>query len=373
MILHTLAEKIHNQWYTYMIMTCLVPLLHLSGWFYLNQYPFALVPIFTFIVAPVADALLPQVQKKKNDNNKTVKHSITQSHGDPYYRASLYVYVFIHTLTLLYSVYKSQELLQKRRYYVFVLQILSLSIVSTAPAQAVGHELIHRLNTVDRMLGKFLFSLTMYSHFATEHVYGHHKNVATHKDPATARKGEWIYTFVFRSVAGSLIDACHIETNRLTQKFGTKTLSLRQYAVHHQVLQGIVLGDIVLPLVLWYIFGLHVCLTFVAQSITSIFFAESVNYCEHYGMMRKILPNGEYEPVTEKHSWDAPYTVSCFLYVNILLHSDHHAHPLKPYNKLEPGPEGTPTLPCGYATLFLMALIPPLYFKVMHSLPAFQN
>jgi alkane 1-monooxygenase len=42
----------------------------------------------------------------------------------------------------------------------------------------------------------------MYSHFYNEHTKGHHKNVATPEDPATARINESIYEFIFRSVVG---------------------------------------------------------------------------------------------------------------------------------------------------------------------------
>jgi Kef-type K+ transport system membrane component KefB len=74
-----------------------------------------------------------------------------------YYRAALYVYAAIQTFILAYSMVRSRELLQEKRYFVYFMQIVSLGVVSTAPSAAVAHELIHRLNKMDQRVGKFLF------------------------------------------------------------------------------------------------------------------------------------------------------------------------------------------------------------------------
>ncbi len=199
-------------------------------------------------------------------------------------------------------------------------------------------------------------------------MYGHHKNVATDADPATARKNETIYQFVFRSVFGTLKHTWKIETELLQNKYG-KNLPLKVYIYEHRIVHSIVIGDILVPAVIYMIMGSSAFITFMLQAFISIILTESTNYLEHYGLRRK-KQGDHYEPVTEQHSWDAPYTLQAYLYLNLMLHADHHAHPLKPYHQLQPGPSGTPVLPYGYATLFLLALVPPLYFSVMHKLPA---
>ena len=67
----------------------------------------------------------------------------------------------------------------------------------------VDHELIHRNNRLERMLGGVLLASVCYGVFKVEHVRGHHLRVATADDPATARRGESAYGFVLRSIAGT--------------------------------------------------------------------------------------------------------------------------------------------------------------------------
>jgi alkane 1-monooxygenase len=52
-----------------------------------------------------------------------------------------------------------------------------------------GHELIHKREVGHKILGTYTYSKILYSHFFYEHNSGHHRNVATPDDPATARKG----------------------------------------------------------------------------------------------------------------------------------------------------------------------------------------
>jgi alkane 1-monooxygenase len=45
-------------------------------------------------------------------------------------------------------------------------------------------------------------------------------------------------------------------------------------------------------------------------------------------------------------------------------HSNHHAHPLRRYQTLRHADEA-PQLPSGYATMVLIAMIPPLWRRIM--------
>jgi alkane 1-monooxygenase len=354
--------QISNAWWVYMSLTSFIALLHLVGWYFMDQLYFTAIPLFTFVLVPIVDMFLPRVQATYTSESGKKDSS--------YYRASLYIYTMLQTFILIYSLYRSRELLDGGRYFVYIMQIFSLGVITTAPSAAVAHELIHRLNRNDQRAGKFLFAQFLYSHFPIEHVYGHHKNVATDADPASARMNESLYAFVPRSMLGTLKHTWHIENERLQIKYGLN-IPLKTYLFEHRILSCIVVGDILVPAAIFMIMGKAAWITFMLQAFMSIFFTESINYLEHYGLRRKKI-GSHYEPVSEQHSWDAPFTISCYLYVNLMLHADHHAHPLKPYHQLQPGPQDTPLLPYGYATLFLMALFPPLYFSVMHKLPALQ-
>jgi alkane 1-monooxygenase len=74
----------------------------------------------------------------------------------------------------------------------------------------VGHELGHRTNAVEQWLAKALLLTSLYLHFFIEHNKGHHKRVATPEDPSSARYGESLYTFFFRSIVCSYRSAWHI-------------------------------------------------------------------------------------------------------------------------------------------------------------------
>ena len=50
----------------------------------------------------------------------------------------------------------------------------------------VGHELTHRTwSKPAQIVGRWLLAFTCDASFSIEHVYGHHKHVATRQDPAT--------------------------------------------------------------------------------------------------------------------------------------------------------------------------------------------
>src|SRR5438270_8913279 len=72
----------------------------------------------------------------------------------------------------------------------------------------VGHELGHRKNKWEQLLAKALLLSSLYMHFYIEHNKGHHKRVATPEDPSSARLGEMVYAFYFRSIFMSYISAC---------------------------------------------------------------------------------------------------------------------------------------------------------------------
>ena len=59
-----------------------------------------------------------------------------------------------------------------------------------------------------------------------------------------------------------------------------------------------------------------------------MFWLETVNYLEHYGLRRRKDENGIYESVGYVHSWSCVASPFAF---KIQRHSDHHAHKFRPY------------------------------------------
>ena len=99
------------------------------------------------------------------------------------------------------------------------------------------------------------------------------------------------------------------------------------------------------------------------QSAHAVFLLETVNYIEHYGLVRRHQAQ-RYEPFGVAHAWNADHLLTNCVLANLQRHSDHHLHAWKPYAELEalPGPQ----LPTGYAGCLFLASVPPLWFTVMH-------
>src|SRR6185295_15598247 len=108
----------------------------------------------------------------------------------------------------------------------------------------VGHELGHRANMFEQTLAKMLLLTSQYMHFFIEHNKGHHKRVATPDDPSSARRGEWIYSFYFRTIVFSYISAWQI-ANKEVRKKSKPVLSLYNEMVQFTIVQVVFLALIV--------------------------------------------------------------------------------------------------------------------------------
>jgi alkane 1-monooxygenase len=112
-------------------------------------------------------------------------------------------------------------------------------------------------------------------------------------------------------------------------------------------------------------FGQAASLMFLGQGLLSVFFLAVVNYVEHYGLQRSILPNGKPERVAAEHSWNANHLLSNAVLLRLQRHTDHHMNASKPYHELE-SIEGAPKLPASYSAMMLLAFVPPMWFCVMN-------
>ena len=76
----------------------------------------------------------------------------------------------------------------------------SISLMISAAGTVTAHELVHRVwDRKSLIVGRWLLAPSCDTGFAIEHVYGHHANLATDKDPSSARRGEGFWRFFPRS------------------------------------------------------------------------------------------------------------------------------------------------------------------------------
>lgn len=238
-------------------------------------------------------------------------------------------------------------------------RIFSMGIMLTIIGINVGHELGHRNNKLDEFLGGLLLLSTLNTHFLPYHNGGHHFNVATPNDAATARKNEVLYFFWFRSHFQSYIQAWNIESKKMKSE-GKSWFHLQNKMIIYTLCNIILLSSI------FFIFGQFVLFAFIIASIISIGQLETVNYIEHYGLLRKKNEHGRYEKVKRNHSWNSDHQVGQVLLFNLSRHSDHHYNGSKHYQLLKTLPE-SPQMPTGYPGMMLLSFFPPLWFLVMNK------
>jgi alkane 1-monooxygenase len=243
--------------------------------------------------------------------------------------------------------------------YEVPLAVLSVGVVAGSSGINVAHELGHRQDKFSQILSKMLLLPELYMHFFIEHNLGHHKKVATVDDPATSRLGETIYAFWFRSVTGAYMSAWHLEAQRL-KKIDVPTWSLRNNMIQFQILQFGYLSAV------GFFFGWAMVIIAVLVAIGGFTLLECVNYIEHYGLQRKKLANGKYESVAPCHSWNSDHDLGRIFLYELTRHSDHHYKSTRKYQVLRHFDE-SPQLPYGYPGSILLALVPPVWFKVMHK------
>jgi len=224
-------------------------------------------------------------------------------------------------------------------------------------AAAVAHELMHRSGRVATAAAEIQMMMLTYPHFCIEHVEGHHCNVGTPGDPATARAGESLYHFYPRAIVGSLASAWRLEAERL-KRAGVDRVHPRNRMLRYAAGQAVVYA------LIGWLAGPRGAAFFALQSVIAFSIVETINYVEHYGLTRRELTPGCYEPVTPDHSWNSSHRISNWLLFNVALHSDHHCDSLRPYSSLR-HVDDAPQLPAGYLSMFVLALIPPLWHRLM--------
>jgi alkane 1-monooxygenase len=111
-------------------------------------------------------------------------------------------------------------------------------------------------------------------------------------------------------------------------------------------------------------FGARALAAYLVVAVLAFCLLEVVNYIEHYGLRRGTDARGRLEPVRARHSWNSDHRASRALLFELPRHADHHMNANRPYQTLQ-SVSGAPQLPAGYPAMVLLALLPPLWFRVM--------
>ncbi|AOE85236.1 alkane 1-monooxygenase [Pseudomonas sp. TCU-HL1] len=236
-------------------------------------------------------------------------------------------------------------------HYISTWIITGLMIGMTGTISA--HELTHRTwDPVSMLIGRWLLAFSFDTVFSIEHVYGHHRYVSTTEDPATAPRGRNVYWHILASTLKGNISAWKIEKKRLARK------GQSLFGWHNAVIRGHLMSALLVA-ASYAIGDLKAALFFIACALWGKALLEIVNYMEHYGMVRNPAT-----PVQPRHSWNTNRRISSWAMFNLTRHSHHHAQGEVPYQDLKPFPEA-PMMVGGYLTTIIVAMIPPLWHKLM--------
>ena len=227
--------------------------------------------------------------------------------------------------------------------------IVSLGVIS-AVGICTAHELLHRGRRFDVGLARLMTALSMYGHMLVEH-HHHHASLGTPEYDATAPRGTPVYRFIVSDVLRALKTAWSTEQARL-KRCGCALW-------HHKVVLDYALVALVTVLIaaMW---GLQALILFVGQAVFAVFAFEIITYVHHYGLVR-----GGGQDIGAQHAWAHHCWITNCLTFNNTFHSDHHLRPRAPYYDLH-AMYGSPRLPASYFTMFVVALIPPLWYRLIH-------
>ncbi|GAB2605168.1 alkane 1-monooxygenase [Spirosoma areae] len=332
------------------------------GGYYVNDMRWTWAGSFyVYLIVPLLDVLIGK-------DRSNVSHERYESTlNDPYFSILLYLFVYLQYALLLWGCYIliTDSLTMAQQIHLIVnIGLFAGTIIN------VAHELGHRSSQIAQFHAKMALLSVSYMHFFIEHNRGHHVHVATPEDSATAHKNQTLYAFWWQTVRGSYRSAWRIEAKSLT-KVGQPVWSRQNQMIWFTLLPFLLCLMLTSGFSLWagYLTW-NVPVFFATQSLVAVLLLESINYIEHYGIVRRQISGRpgqpmRYERVNPLHSWNASQLVSNLVLFQLQRHSDHHAYASRPYQVLRHFDE-SPQLPGGYPLMILLAFVPPLWFALMN-------
>lgn len=294
---------------------------------------FGVLPLLSLVIGE--DRSLPVVGLHRNSARMAYLHVLPRLYG------------WVWILCLIWAAdYASRVDLTAGQ---FAALIVSVGIGS-ALAIPTAHELLHRRSRQDTMLARLVTSLCLYGHMLTEHLH-HHAMVGTPQYGSTAPRGMSVYRFIFSDWTQGLRNAWSVETGRITR--------CHQAWWQNQVIQGYA-ASFGCAVLFALVFGGTGVLLLVGQALFAVVVFEIITYLHHYGLVLQ-----EDDELGPQHAWAHHCWLTNCLTFNNTFHGDHHLRPGIPYYELH-AMYGAPRLPASYLTMFWVALVPPLWYRLIH-------
>ncbi len=336
------------------LLSPLLPLLVVNGLWHFHQTHLSIYtwisPLFIYLVIPFFDFAIGQ------DRSNAPDWAIPKLEADWYYRLIVVAYVPSQFFATFWGAWLiTHEVTNWVQYAGLIFSVGAINGIAINTA----HELGHKKDSWERWLSKLTLAPVAYGHFYVEHNRGHHRNVATPEDPASARLGESFWEFLPRTMIGSARSAWNIEKERLARK-GESVWSLDNDNLQAWAMT-VVLFAAITAFAGWWALPFLLIQAFYGASLLEV-----VNYLEHYGLLRQKNADGRYERCQPEHSWNSNHIMGNVFLYQLQRHSDHHANPTRRFQALRHYDQ-SPQLPAGYAGLLLPAYVPPVWFWLMNK------
>jgi len=332
------------------LMAFSIPFMAFTGLYFKGLWLW-LTPIYTFVLLPVLEVIFPV--DPENLSSEDTENRLKNKLFD--WLLYLNVPLVFALLVFAFNTLAAYPL----KLFEYVGLIFSVGIVLGVNGINVAHELGHRQASRERFLGKALLLPSFYMHFYIEHNFGHHLHAATPEDPATARYNQSVYSFWVTSTFRQYFSAWRIQ-NQLLKRQKLGFFSFKNDLLFYLFFEFMYLA------VVFYIWGSSALVLAILVGVVGFLLLETVNYIEHYGLLRFKTKSGRYERVKEIHSWNSNHVVGRIVLYELTRHSDHHFKSSKKYQVLDCH-ENSPQLPFGYPTSMVLSLVPPLWFKIMNQ------
>lgn len=331
------------------LLVWLVPLFGFAGFYFQSWFSPGSFYL-GFVIIPILEFILPVNSKNDSEDVKSSKAK------NKFFDVLLYLNLPVLYFLLFYFIYilNAQSLYSAN----WIFLVLNMGVLLGVMGINVAHELGHCPHLFNKFAAQILLMPCLYMHFTEEHNYWHHKYVGTPIDPSTAKKNETIYTFWWRSILGGIENAIKLEKRRLSDYgisfFHFENKLLLQFSIQLFYL-----------LLVWFFVGLTALISVILAAIIAILLLETINYIEHYGLLRNEIESGHYEKVNPMHSWNSDHSLGRIFLYELTRHPHHHEKTTVKYQNLDSLPQ-SPQLPFGYPACLLMSLLPTLWFKFMN-------
>jgi len=220
------------------------------------------------------------------------------------------------------------------------LGMISAGLNNGASGIVAAHELGHRKpKSASWWLARLTLFSVIYAHFTTEHNHTHHRHWARDVDPTSSPWGRSVYVHVLQTIPRQVKGA-----------YRARPVDTRRALT----VEALFLGGLAYA-------GLPFLAAYLGQAAVAIYLLEFVNYLQHHGLRR-----GDDERANATHAWESRHRLSRWTLMELPLHPSHHLKASTPYQRLDVHDE-SPQLPLGYYGMFWVALVPPLFGRMLRK------